>query len=140
MDIPDFIDGLRERVQKRGRARTEDVEKAEDALAEHPGSADLWILRGDLILLSDDGDHPLDAALESYRTAVAKEPDHLEAHLQLGHYLDAVADDPAAAAPWFRRAIELGGGAAAERAIASVLEQLREREAETGGAPGEPPA
>jgi tetratricopeptide (TPR) repeat protein len=38
------------------------------------------------------------------RRALALEPDHPEACLELGFFLDAVRDEPAQALPWFERA------------------------------------
>jgi len=97
----------------------------ETALAAFPSSAALWCLRGDLIQLSDDDDlYTLEDAGASYERASVLEPDNLEPFESLGHFYDAVMNDPVRAEPFFRRALELGAGDSARSGLAQVLDQL----------------
>ncbi len=101
------------------------LQKLEEGLRQFPNSARLWILRGDLIQLGgDDPRYSLDDVLASYRTALELDPMSADAHESIGHFLDAVANEPAEAEPHFRKAIELGGGKTAREGLAQVLEQL----------------
>ena len=101
------------------------LQKLEEGLRHFPKSARLWILRGDLIQLGgEDPRYSLDDALASYRMALEVDPTSADAHESVGHFLDAVANEPAEAEPYFRKAIELGGGKTASDGLAQVLEQL----------------
>jgi len=120
-----IIDAIGREVAEHDRATAHALQLVEDGLTRYPSSARLWILRGDLIQVSDDVErYSLEDALTSYRTAVKLEPGSAEAHESIGHFLDAVANEPAAAEPYFRRALELGGGKSAREGLAQVLEQL----------------
>ena len=101
------------------------LQRLEEGLRQFPKSARLWILRGDLIQLGgDDSRYSLEDALASYRMALERDPTSAEAHESIGHFLHAVANEPAEAEPYFRKAIELGGGKTASDGLAQVLEQL----------------
>jgi Tfp pilus assembly protein PilF len=125
------------------RAEVADYEKGtpaalrtvQEGLRLYPTSVRLWILRGDLIQLSDDdGAYSLDDALASYRAALEHDPNSAEANESIGRFLDAVQDKPAEAESYLRKAIELGGGQSAEEGLAQVLAQLGRPEASGGGA------
>ncbi len=97
----------------------------EGGLQSFPKSTQLWILRGDLIQLSDDDvSYCLDDALASYQKALECDPGNGQAYESIGHLLDEVMDEPAKAEPYFRKAIALGRTDAAREGLARVLEQL----------------
>lgn len=110
----------------KGCSTSSNLREVERALQEHPSAAALWILRGHLIQACDEilDDYPLEEALRSYQEACRLEPSSPEPHVEIGHYLDAIADDPAQAVPHFRKAVELGGGRAAAKGLADAFSQL----------------
>ncbi len=125
-DTPQSIAArIRAMVRTEGVATRKALMGAETALVRFPGSATLWCLRGNLIQLSDDVDtYDLEDAERSYLKAAELEPANPEPVEELGHFYDAIMDDPARAEPFFRKAISLGGGRSAEEGLAQVLEQL----------------
>jgi hypothetical protein len=114
------------RAAPRGFVGAREVDAAVAATNAYPDSVDLWLLRGDFVQLCDDGDapFPLEDALASYERAAALDPTRPEPHVEIGHFHDAVRDDPASAVPHFERAIALGAGDAVARALAAVRAQL----------------
>jgi tetratricopeptide (TPR) repeat protein len=110
----------------------EHIRLVEEGLREHPRSARLWNLRGDLIQLVEDDQtlesYSLDDARDSYEHARAAAPDDPEAYESLGHFFDAVDEQLDIAATMFRSAIERGGGAGAWAGLARVLTQLGRRD------------
>jgi Tfp pilus assembly protein PilF len=56
--------------------------------------------------------------------AVSIDPNYAEGHASLGHYYDAVLDDPARARPYFEKAIALGDESARD-GLQAVMDQLR---------------
>ena len=97
----------------------------EEGLRSFPRSARLWILRGDLIQLSDDDrSYCLDDVPASYQKALECDPENGEAYESIGYFLDAVMDEPAKAEPYFRKAIALGRKESAAEGLARVLEQV----------------
>ncbi|HEY7114850.1 MAG TPA: hypothetical protein VIA45_18115 [Thermoanaerobaculia bacterium] len=97
----------------------------EEGLRSFPNSARLWILRGDLIQLSDDeASYCLDDVRASYDKAVECDPGNGEAYESIGYFLDAVMDEPAKAEPFFRKAIACGRKESATDGLARVLEQI----------------
>ncbi len=125
MTEAEIIEAIGEEVAKHESATPAALRLVEQGVKQYPASASLWMIRGDLIQVSDDdGRYSLDDALESYRTALALEPSRPEVHESIGHYLDAVAEKPAEAEAYFRKALDLGGGKSAREGLAQVLEQL----------------
>lgn len=123
------IADIRRRVAQKGGASGEDVDAVDDILESEGASAELLILRGQLIqLVAHDRPEELEEALACYQEALELDPGSAEAHEEIGHFLDDVADDPAEAVPFFRKAIELGAGASAEEGLRDVLGQLGREE------------
>ncbi len=98
----------------------------DQSLQEHPCSSLLWCLRGDLIQRSDDsaGPYQLHDTLDSYKTAASYNPSDPEPWESMGHYFNAIQDDPAKPEPLFRKAIARGAGDAAREALEDVVAQL----------------
>jgi tetratricopeptide (TPR) repeat protein len=121
---------IRRRVAKNGGATEADVDAIDDILEAIGPSAELLVLRGQLIqLVAGDRPEDLDEALACYQEALELDPGSAEAHEEIGHFLDDVADDPAEAVPFFRKAIELGAGPTAEEGLRASLHQLESEEA-----------
>jgi len=119
------IADIRRRVAQSGGATENDVDAVDDILEAEGASAELLILRGQLIqLVAEDRPEELEEALECFREAISIDPTSAEAHEEIAHFLDGVAEDPAEAARFFRKAIELGAGASAEEGLREVLGQL----------------
>ena len=119
------IDDLRRRIARLGTARPDDIDALDDMLEAQGPSAGLLILRGQLIQLVADGrPDELDEAFACYQEALELDPDSAEAHEEIGHFLDDLADDPAEAVPYFRKAIELGAGPSAHEGLRCALSQL----------------
>ena len=108
---------IREQIAANGKATPEILRAIEGALAERPDDPNLWVLRGDAIQLSDGDGYELADAERSYREAIRRAPQHAAAHTELGYYYFAVMDDAARALPWFRRAVDLGGGDSAAKGL-----------------------
>lgn len=116
---------IRRRVTREGAAMLDDIDEVDDLLEAEGPSVPLLILRGQLIqLLPDDDPEALEEAFACYQEAVELDPSSAEAHEELAHFLDDVADQPADAEPFFRRAIELGAGESAREGLRDVLSQL----------------
>jgi len=121
----EIINAVGGEVAAHNKATAHALDLVEQGLKLYPRSPRLWILRGDLIQVSDDTtQYELEDALKSYRAAVRLDPRSPEAYESLGRYFDAVENRPREAESYFRKAIELGGGDSARDALAEVLEQL----------------
>jgi len=119
------LSDIRKRVARDGEATESDIEELDDILESEGPTVDLLILRGQLIqLIGDDDPEALDEAFACYQEAVALDPLSAEAHEEIAHFLDDVADEPAEAETFFRKAIELGAGETAREGLAQVLGQL----------------
>jgi tetratricopeptide (TPR) repeat protein len=75
-------------------------------------------------LVADEEPDALEEALTCFQDAVKLDPASAEAYEELAHFLDDVADEPAEAEVFFRRAIELGAGESAHEGLRDVLSQL----------------
>lgn len=92
------VDELRQERQV-----AEALRSVEDLLRDHEGSPELLVRRAILQQL-DSEEHPLDNIEEDLRTAQLASPGHLDAQLELGHFLYAVRDLPGEALPHFQSA------------------------------------
>ena len=117
---------IRSEIRRCGKATSEILRRIEAALEESP-SADLWILLGDAIQLSEGDTHALTDAERSYERAMELEPLSSEPHESLGHFYYSVMDDAAKAKPFFERAIALGGGESSREGLQRVVAELRRR-------------
>lgn len=77
----------------------------EELLAALPGNAHLHTLWAGLVQLQDKPTHSLDAARKSLERAAVLDKDSPAGAIELGHFLDAVADDPQAASKAFSNGI-----------------------------------
>jgi Tfp pilus assembly protein PilF len=127
MELSSFVESIRIRVRRNGVAEARDIAAVETRLASHPACAELWILRGDLILLCEGDGWAVEEALDSYRTALRHDPLNAEAHEEIGHYLHAVEDRPDQAEAYLSKAIELGAGASAREGLNAVMVEIRAR-------------
>ena len=120
---------IRRRVAREGVASPDDIDAIDDILEAEGVSVELLILRGQLIQLVADGRaDELEEAFACYQEAVELDPASAEAHEEIGHFLDDVAEDPREAAIFFRKAIELGAGPSAHEGLLEVLAQLESEE------------
>jgi tetratricopeptide (TPR) repeat protein len=120
---------LKRRVARTGVASPSDIDAIDDILEAEGVSAELLILRGQLIqLVADDRPEGLDEAFACYQEALELDPSSAEAHEDIGHFLDDFGDDPAEAVPFFRKAIELGAGPSAHEGLRCALSQLESEE------------
>ena len=96
---------------------------------EWPGNAALHVERAELIQLAEAPALSLDDAKSDLTTAVELEMDSPVALLELGHFLNAVDDDPEAAADAFARGAEIARGhlTAALIGRAKALQQIGRR-------------
>lgn len=118
-----------EEVRRRYRANPASVgtllDEVDAALEDEPESVALWCVRGDLVQAAGEGGRlPLEEALASYERALVLAPDSAKANLEIGVFHDLVGDDPEAAEPFLRAAVEHGGGEAAYVALARVLAEM----------------
>lgn len=83
----------------------ETVAICEQAVAEFPASARLWLMRGDLLQLANyEGAPSLPEVERSYRRAIAACPSCVEAYEELARFLDTVMAKPRKARQYFRKA------------------------------------
>jgi tetratricopeptide (TPR) repeat protein len=116
---------IRRRVAREGRASVEDIDAIDDILDAEGPTVEALLLRGQLIqLVAGDRPDELEEAFACYQEALELDPVSAAAHEEIGHFLDAVMDDPAEAVTFFRRAIELGAGSSAEEGLREALSQL----------------
>lgn len=95
----------------------------EEALLQHPASAKLHCMKGDLIQLSDGLSYQLEDALASYERAVEVAPDFSEAHEAIGYYHDLHTHDFERAERAFRLALKHGAGVNSYVGLAEVLRE-----------------
>lgn len=120
---------IRRRVAREGSARPDDIDAIDDILEAEGVSVELLILRGQLIQLVADGSpDELEEAFACYQEALEIDPTSAEAHEEIGHFLDDVAEDPREAVVFFRKAIELGAGPFAHDGLREALSQLESEE------------
>ena len=91
---------------------------AELASAETPS---LFVLRGVLIQVSEEGPLTLDDARTSFERAIALAPDDPEAYEELGHLHDVVLFDRDKAEKLYRLALAKGAGASCQEALDDLL-------------------
>lgn len=84
---------------------SEALELVDGLLRESPLSAELWVMRGNLLQLAPD-DGPQDAVDHALETACILTPDFTEAQLEMGHYLYSVKAESDTALTYFERAEE----------------------------------
>lgn len=104
MNASSFRDAL-ERVDtlRQQRRFAEALQSVESLLREEGISSELLVRRAILQQL-DAGVHELDPVEQDLRNAQLLSPGHLEAQLELGHFLYAVRDQPGEALPLFHSA------------------------------------
>jgi len=120
---------IRRRVAREGLATEGDIDAIDDILEAEGPSVELLILRGQLIqLVANGGPDELEEAFACYQEALELDPSSASAHEEIAHFLDDVADEPAEAIPFFRKAIELGAGESAREGLREVLSQLGREE------------
>lgn len=124
----DYILAITHLVDGRNEAPPEVFPLLEEALREHPGSSELWCLRGDVICFSN-GDHfdPKDI-LASFERAAELHPSCAEAYESIGSYHDVFSEDLPKAEEAFRKALTLGAGWVSVYGLARVLAQLDRRD------------
>ena len=114
-----------------GGASLADIDAVDDILEAEGPSVEALILRGQLIQLVADGSpDELEEAFACYQEAIELDPASASAHEEIGHFLDDFADDPAEAAVFFRKAIELGADASAKEGLRDVVSRLAGEESE----------
>ena len=125
MTDPALISRLRIQIFESGEASASILEQIASELERAP-SAELWILRGDAIQLSDGSAYSLNDAEISYFRALELDPLSAEAHESLGHFTFAVKDDAVASIKHFREAIALGAGPSAEQGLQAAETEIAE--------------
>jgi tetratricopeptide (TPR) repeat protein len=122
----DFVRRIKSEISRAEHASPSVLAEIEDELAIRP-SAELWILRGDALQLSDDDDEDVIEEVEaSYRQALELDPSSADAYESLGHFLFSVHDDAGASIDCFRRALALGAGLSAREGLKEAEDELAE--------------
>ena len=73
----------------------------------------------------------MEYTLDSNKRAIELDPNNAGAYEAIGHFYDAVNDDPARAETYLRKAVVLGGGEGSERGLGEALEELKQKQNET---------
>ncbi len=121
----DYIERIKSLLPDEGEVAVEVLELVEKAVSEHPESAKLWCLRGDLIQMASlKANYELEDALKSYERALEIDSSKAEAYESIGYYEDAVMSNPTSAESPFRKAIEFGAGRDSYYGLARVLAEL----------------
>jgi tetratricopeptide (TPR) repeat protein len=121
----EFIDNMRSEIARAGYASPSVLARIEQELARET-SAELWILRGDALQLTEGDELDLQEAENSYLKALELEPGSAEAYESLGYFTYGVKDDARASLPYFQRAIELGAGESAHAGLREALDEIAE--------------
>jgi tetratricopeptide (TPR) repeat protein len=128
MDMPSDEEVFLERIQGLLKSSKNVPPSAfallEQGLSAHPQSAELWILKGELIQFSDKSPFSLNDALQSYEQAVSIDPTNSEAYECIGTFQDTINEDFEKAEAAFRQALALGGGVRTYVGLARVLAQM----------------
>jgi hypothetical protein len=133
----DYIQAITELLDGRNEAPPEVFPLLEEALRAHPGSSELWCLRGDVIYFSH-GDHfEPEEILASYERAAELHPFCAEAYESIGGYHDVFTEDLPKAEEAFRKALTLGAGWVSVYGLSRVLAQ-QDRRAEALALLGDP--
>ena len=123
------IGDIRRKVARAGAADLEDIDALDDILESDGPNVELLLLRGQLIHLVANGNpDELEEAFSCYQEALELDPENASIHEEIGHFLDAEADDPAAAVSFFKKAIALGAGESASDGLREALTQLEHEE------------
>jgi hypothetical protein len=121
----DFISRLESELDQADHVSSERIAEIEAELQKRP-SADLWILRGDAIQLTDGNEYDLDEAERSYRKAIEIDPESPDAYESLGQFTFAVRAEARRSLWFFRKAIDLGAGESAHSWLRAAVEDLAE--------------
>lgn len=90
------------------------IDFADEAVKAFPRSARLWVLRGNLIEMGPETyPYPLEESLTCYKRAIEIDPRFAEAWEDAAHFYDAVLDDEAGAALYFKEFERLTGRSSA---------------------------
>jgi hypothetical protein len=123
----EYILAITELLDGRNEAPPEVFPLVEEALSEHPGSSELWCLRGDVIYCSNGDVFDPEDILASYERAAELDPHCVEAYESIGSYHDVFTEDLPKAEEAFRKALTLGAGWVSVYGLARVLAQLDRR-------------
>lgn len=122
----DFICRMKSEISRAERASDDVLSQIDEELERAP-SAELWILRGDALQLSDDQvEDALGEVERSYRAALELDPSSADAYESLGHFVLSVSDDARESLDYFRKAIELGAGQSARDGLREAEDELSE--------------
>jgi hypothetical protein len=125
----DYIARIREAWPREGEAGPELLHLAEEAVSKCRASPELWVMRGNLIQLSEqDSPYKLRDALLSYERALLVDSRCAEALQEIGYYFDVIDEDLPRVEAAFRRAIDCGGGEQSHVGMARVLAELGKRD------------
>jgi tetratricopeptide (TPR) repeat protein len=97
------------------------LSQVEDLLKTWPGNAHLHILWASLVQLQENPKHSLDDAKQALQRAIDLDRSSPSGPIELGHFLDAVEDNPQAAA----RAYAEGVAAARQSLIEGLIGQAK---------------
>jgi hypothetical protein len=104
MNHPDRLTAIR--IEIAGKNYEGALQMGRSELERGCGSPDLLLLMATAGQLSDGNSCSLDEVRGWLEQATITSPESVEAWLELGHFLDAVADEPQLAASAFTRALE----------------------------------
>lgn len=110
MNENDYIEELKKRWPRRGKATIEAITLADEATRAFPHSPKLWCMRGNLIEHGpENSSRSLDDALASYKRAVEVDPQFIQAWENIGDFYHDVLDEKDKAKPYFHEAERLKG-------------------------------
>ena len=115
---------IRERLASGALTNEDALPLVEQSLSAAP-SMGLWLLRGQLIQLSESSSYQLEDAAASYQEAARLAPSDPEPLAELGHFYDAVMADPVRARQFYEAAISKGAGEECALALKELLEEAR---------------
>lgn len=122
----DFIARIKHEIGRAEYVPPNLLDEIERELQRHP-SAELWILLGDAIQLSDRHES-LEDVERSYRRALELDPGSADAYESLGHFIFAVKSDARGSLRYFQRALELGAGVTAREGLSAAVNDVAESE------------
>jgi tetratricopeptide (TPR) repeat protein len=104
-EVVDFIERVKETIQREGYGRALAIlQEAESRIGPAPP---LLVWKGLCMQMDEEGRFELGDAERCFKQVLALDPENVEALLELAWHHENLLDEPAAAEPLFRRALEL---------------------------------
>jgi len=123
MNLDKELTRLQSTYNERGFPTDKTIEHLDELIRNNQKNAKLWVVRGDLIQLSEDEDskYSLKDSLSSYIKASKVDPSYWESYESIGYYYDVIDSNYPLAELNFRKSISLHPTVESYEGLARVL-------------------